>query len=571
MKDTLSLWVGGAAGDGIAAAGEALLKTFSRSGLHAYSYTSYQSVIRGGHVLLQMAAGSSKRLCVPDFPDLLVALNQDSLDREAKDASLGILYDKGRFTLPRQGLKPGCRDLGLPVSELAKEPLMQNSVAVGAAVRLAGLGFETLSALLQETFRGKSPEVREANLAAAKAGYDHAGKAFGSLGVRLPSGGPRRMVMSGNQAIALGALAAGCRFYSAYPMTPASSIMHWFAPRASRYGLVFKQAEDEIAAVNMAIGAAHAGARAMTATSGGGFALMSEAVGLAGMTETPLVIVEVQRGGPSTGLPTKTEQSDLFQVLGASQGDYPKAVLAPATVEEAFAFAALSFNIAEECQMPVLLVSDLNLSEHHETVGGLSLQVPITRGPYAAPGEDFRRYAVTDSGVSPRAVPGQKGLEFTACSDEHDERGDTISDVRCDPVQRTRMMDKRMRKLRTAAAMLPPTALEGPQDAELTLVCWGSTYPLLRHLMERLNEGGRERVNLLCLRSLWPFPWREVSDILYSSKKTLAVEGSAGAQLCRLIRQETGYYIPHRSLKYDGEPFYPGSTLAAIEAALGHG
>jgi 2-oxoglutarate ferredoxin oxidoreductase subunit alpha len=358
-------------------------------------------------------------------------------------------------------------------------------------------------------------------------------------------------------------------------MTPASSIMHWLAPRASRCGLVFKQAEDEIAAVHMAIGAAHAGARAMTGTSGGGFALMSEAVGLASMTETPVVIVEVQRGGPSTGLPTKTEQSDLFQVLGAGQGDYPKAVLAPATVEEAFSFAALSFNIAEECQMPVILVSDLSLSEHHETVEGIRLQVPLQRGAYAtlpsASPAGFRRYALTENGVSPRSVPGQEGLEFTAVSDEHDERGDTISDVRADPVLRTRMMDKRLRKLRTAAAMLPPVRLEGPPEAELTLVCWGSTYPLLLHLMERLNEGKRERVNLLCLRSLWPFPWREVSDILYASRKTLAVEGSATAQLCRLIRQETGYYLPRRFLKYDGEPFYPGSTLLSIEEALRHG
>src|SRR5581483_9444666 len=280
-----------------------------------------------------------------------------------------------------------------------------------------GLDFDVLAELIRETFKKKAKDVQDGNVAAAKAGYDYAEQNFGESGIRLPSGGPKRMVMTGNQAFAVGAVAAGCKFYSAYPMTPASSIMHWLAPRASKFGIVFKQAEDELAAMNMAIGAGHAGVRAMTGTSGGGFALMTEALGMAAMIETPVVCVEVQRGGPSTGLPTKTEQADLWQVLGAGQGDYPKAVLAPATIEEAFYFTARAFNIAEKYQIPVILMSDLLLSEHQNTIDKLDLNVPIDRGVWAAPPNgsgEFLRYKDTPTGVSPRAVPGQEGMLFVA-------------------------------------------------------------------------------------------------------------------------------------------------------------
>ncbi|MBI4386848.1 MAG: 2-oxoacid:acceptor oxidoreductase subunit alpha, partial [Elusimicrobia bacterium] len=555
--------------------GETFVKICARAGLHAYAYNSYQSVIRGGHVLFQVEVGSEKKFVVPDFPDLLIALNQDTIDREAKDAAAGVLYNRDRFKLDPAALAPGSRDFGLPVMTLCSNPLMQNTVALGASLRLANLEFDLLAQLLRETFRKKSKEIQEANVAAARAGYDYALKNFPELDIRLPVGGSRKMVMSGNQAFGLGAVAAGCKFYSAYPMTPASSIMHWLAPHASKYGIVFKQAEDELAAMNMAVGAGHAGVRAMTGTSGGGFALMTEAVGLAAMIEAPVVVVEVQRGGPSTGLPTKTEQGDLFQVLGAGQGDFPKVVLAPATVEEAFYLTAKAFNIAEKFQVPVFLMSDLLLSEHNETVDSLDLNVPIERGVWAVPPANgdgvFLRYKDTETGVSPRAVPGQERMMFVAGSDEHDERGDLVSDIHTDPVVRTRMMNKRMRKLEYIAREMPTTEIEGPAQADLTLVGWGSTYGMMRRIMEYFNQGGRSRVNLLAVRSLWPFPWKDVSNILYSARKVMALEVNYSGQLCRLIRQETGFYIHHRWFKYDGEPFYPGSTFDAVEEVLRHG
>lgn len=570
-----SLWVGGAAGDGIASAGEIFIRVCARSGLHAYAYNSYQSLIRGGHVLFQVEVGPDKKYCVPDFPDVLIALNQDTIDREAKDAALGVIYNGDRFRLDPARLRPGALDLGLPMTRLAADPLMQNAVALGALLRLAGMEFQRLAGLLRETFRKKSREVQEANVAAARAGYGHAQAHYPACDVRLPAGGPGKLVMNGNQAIALGALAAGCKFYSAYPMTPASSIMHYLVAKAPKYGMVFKQAEDELAAMNMAIGAGHAGVRAMTGTSGGGFALMTEALGMAGMIETPVVVAEVQRGGPSTGLPTKTEQGDLWQVLGAGQGDYPKAVLAPATVEEAFRMTAQAFNLAEKYQLPVVLMSDLLLSEHQETLDALDMDVPIERGVWAVPPANgdgaFLRYRDTETGVSPRSVPGQEGLIFVAATDEHDEKGESVSDVHTDPRTRTRMMHKRMRKLELLAGELEPTLLEGPAGAELTLLGWGSTYGMMKRVMGHFNRDGRNAVNLLCVRSLWPFPWKEVSNILYGARKVLAMEANYSGQLCRLVRQETGYYVQHRWFKWDGEPFYPGTTFSAVEEALRHG
>lgn len=569
----MSLWVGGAAGDGIASAGETFVKICARSGLHAYAYNSYQSLIRGGHVLFQTTVGPEKVYTQNDDCDILIALNQETITREGGDATKGVLYNSDRFKLDSTKLRAGAKPFGLPCMKLAANPLMQNTVALGAAVRLSSLDFAVLETLLRETFRKKTPEIIAANVAAAKAGYDYAGENFPDLGIKLPKSDKKYMVMNGNQAIALGALAAGCKFFSGYPMTPASGIMHWITGRAAKYGMVFKQCEDELAAMNMAVGAGIAGVRSMTATSGGGFALMTEAIGFAAMVEAPVVVVEVQRGGPSTGLPTKTEQGDLFQVLGAGQGDFPKVILAPNTVTDAFYATAEAFNLSEKYQIPVILMSDLLLSEHQETVEDLDLEVPIERGLWAVPQTEplqgyFPRYADSDTGVSPRSVPGQEGMMFVSASDEHDEKSNLISDVHTDPVKRVKMMNKRMRKMESALKDFKPSLIEGPAEAELTLVGWGSTYTMMKHLMNHFNRGGVAKINLLCLRYLHPFPAREIEESLKSARRVMALEVNFTGQLCRLIRMETGFEIREKLLKYDGEPFYPVATIKKVEEVL---
>ncbi len=577
-KTTMSLWVGGAAGEGIASVGETFVRLCARSGLHAYAYNCYQSLIRGGHVLFQLQVGAEKVYTQTDDCDILIALNQDTIQREAKDAVRGVLFNSDRLKLDESALRPGCKALGLPCMKLAPNPLMQNTVALGAAVKFSGLEFSVLEELLKETFKKKTAEVVASNVSAARAGYEYAEKNFPDMDIRLPASDRRHMVMTGNQAFALGAAAAGCKFFAGYPMTPASSVMHWLTPRASKLGMVFKQAEDELAAMNMIVGAAVAGARSMTATAGGGFALMTEALGLAAMVEAPCVVVEVQRGGPSTGLPTKTEQGDLFQVLGAGQGDYPKIVLSPNSIEDAFYSTIEAFNLADRYQVPVVIMSDLLLSEHTETVEDLDLSPNIDRGVWAVPGQNnggvgyHARYIDTPNGVSPRAVPGQEGLMHVAASDEHDEHSNLISDVHTDPLKRIKMMNKRMRKMEFAVKDLKPTLIEGPAGADLTLLGWGSTIHILRHAMRHFNKGGAKRINILPVRNLHPFQSKEVLESLRGAKKILALEANFTGQLCRLIRMETGFEIPAKNqmLKYDGEPFYPGSVIQRIEEAL-HG
>lgn len=574
-RKTVSVWVGGAAGDGIASVGESLAKIFARNGLHVYAYNSYQSVIRGGHVWWQMRAGSEKVYTQPENCHLLIALNQDTIDQHALGVERGggILFNSEKLQARPEHLVHGAQSMGLPMSKLAKLPIMQNTVATGAFMYLCDLPLESLEQAIQERFGKKKPDVVQPNIEAARAGYEYAKQHWKSLGLGLELSKKQRLVMTGNQGIAVGALAANCKFFSAYPMTPASSIMHFLAPHGPKYGLVMKQCEDEIASMNMAVGAGQMGVRSMTATSGGGFALMTEAVGLAGMLETPCVVVNVQRGGPSTGLPTKTEQGDLFQLLGAGQGEYPRVILAPQTIEDAFQVTVDSFNLAEKYQCPVMILSDLMLSEHTETVDTLPLNVKIERGEVLRDwtGEGpYLRYQDTPSGISPRIYPGTPKAMYVSASDEHNERGEVISDVFTDPVMRKRMVEKRMRKVegaRKELSTLYPVKLEGPADAEVTLVGWGSNYNLLKALCRRFEEEGT-KVNMLMIKVIAPFLGEEVGAVLSKCRRPIMVENNYTSQMARLIRMETGFNIKDRILKYDGEPLTASLTYREIKRLM---
>jgi len=463
--------------------------------------------------------------------------------------------------------------IGLPVMQLVGNQLMQNMALMGALFERLGMDPTEFKGLIKERFANKGEQVVTANLSAFDKGVEHARTHHAKPGgIQIgKSDGKRRLLASGNALLAFGAVAGGCRFYSAYPMTPASSILHWMAKNATKTGVLVKQAEDEIAVINMAIGAGHAGVRAMCGTSGGGFALMTEAVGEAAMTETPVVIVEVQRAGPSTGVPTKTEQADLFQLLGASQGDFPKVILAPRTLPECYSIAIEAFNLAERFQCPVLISSDLYLSERNESLEGLNItDIPIERGEIVtqANGEPYRRFADTASGVSPRAFPGTPGTVYVAATDEHDPDGVLISDVFTNPALRAKMMEKRMRKMDEMLKELPDPELEGPNDADLTLIGWGSTYSVLVETMETLNSASGGKVNLIVPKYLWPFKGEAMRKLLERATMTLAVEGNYTGQLAKFIRMETGITIHHHLRKYDGEPFEPGQVIAHARQLL---
>ncbi len=450
---------------------------------------------------------------------------------------------------------------------------MQNTVALGALMHFLKLDLKVLWSALAKLFQRKAEKIIELNREAAERGLRIAEERYDSFDFGLKPTEEPRPIMSGNQSLCLGALAAGVKVLAQYPMTPASSIMHWMAAHASKYGVVLKQTEDELAAMNLIIGSNFAGARAMTATSGGGYSLMVEATGLAGMTETPAVIVEVQRAGPSTGLPTKTEQGDLNLIFGASQGDFPRIILAPRNPEECFEAAWKAFNLADLYQCPVFIISDLYLGEMWRTVTPPDFGVPIVRGLMADDGESFRRYKITESGISPRALPGQPGFMFTAGSDEHNERGELISDVLAGIPEhvneRARMVDKRMRKLKAALKDLRPPELYGPEDADITIVSWGSTQAAVRDALKDLEEEGIQ-ANSLEFCDLWPLRAEEAKKILDSASETLAVEGNYTGQFTRLLRGETGFQIKNHLYKYDGEPFYPREVVSKVKEVL-HG
>ena len=579
----ISVRTGGAAGDGIASVGDVLGKSLSRMGLHVFGLNAYQSVIRGGHVWFQARASSDPIHSQGDQADVLFALNKETAQIHLPTMNAGstIVYDPEKFDLADGELPVGTKKLAVPTLEIGRkysnQSILQNAAGMGATAYLVGIPFPILQQTLADSFGRKKGDVADWNIGAAGDGYRFAEKHSGANDHAVKPVGPPKLLMTGNAAIALGAAAAGCKFYAAYPMTPASTILHWLAAHARQLGIVVKQAEDEIAVVNMAIGASYAGVRSMCATSGGGFALMVEGIGMAGMTETPLVVVESQRSGPSTGLPTKTEQGDLNMMLGAGQGDFPRAILAPSDAGEAFRATVKAFQLAEDWQTPIIVASDFHLSESVMTVEREEVPFP---GPIPSlytvepNGGDYKRYAYTESGVSPRALPGQLGLQFKAGSDEHDERGRLISDVLSGvPIwvaERAKMMDKRMRKLEGLRAAGPVPSLEGPGDAALTFVAWGSTVGAIRDATYLLQAKGIT-TNLVRIPQVYPLATSVLIPLLSHTRMTLLVEANFSGQLGHLIRAETGVALPHRFLKYDGEPFTPGEITQKALEVVSHG
>jgi len=578
--------IGGAAGDGVASAGNTLALAVARQGQGMYAYNAYQSVIRGGHSWLRLRISAKKPLNHGDQVNALIALNQDTLDRHLQELAAGgvALYNSAKLR-PTYETPPGVQLCPLPVPDLTPAykdlPVMQNTVAVGAVIQLMGLEFSGLESVLESTF-AKKPQVVKTNMEAAKAGYDYAAAHFTPLSQQLQQTSQQWALVTGNELLAMGAAFAGCKFYCAYPMSPATHILEWFAGHGKELGVCVRQVEDEISVINMTIGAGHMGVRSMCATSGGGFALMTEAVGLSGMLETPVVVVNVQRAGPSTGVPTKTEQADLNQAFGASQGDFPRIIIAPLSMSDCFTTPALAFNIADRYQCPVIILADLLMCEGNETVDPALLDVDfkIDRGELITAasagsrgreaGEPYLRYKDTESGISPRAVPGLPGHLHVAASDEHDEDGVLISDVYTDTVRRKKMADKRSRKMATVLEHLPAPELKGPIDAEVTLVGWGSTWGVLTEAVEQLNREGIS-TNHLQVKFLVPFHVTEVSALLARSKRVIVVENNQSGQFARHLRAETGFTAHGHIRKYDGEPFEPKHIVRGVKELQANG
>ncbi|MCL6090480.1 MAG: 2-oxoacid:acceptor oxidoreductase subunit alpha [Candidatus Thermoplasmatota archaeon] len=574
--DEVVIRVGGAAGDGVQSAGLIIAKAFSRSGLHANTYNYYQSIIRGGQSWYQIRASDRKVRSQGDNVNVMIALNKDSLERHTSPT----INEGGASPIGKDGLviydqsisdfrKGDCQYCALPLSEIAarhgKNALMKNTVAIGAAMASIGINFEVLASVIRDQFGNKGTAAEE-NVKAAKEGYDHYLQNFKKLNVTLKTSSKKFYLISGGESLALGAVNAGMKMYVAYPMTPASSALHYLAEHEKDFKIFVKIPEDEISAVNMAIGANYAGVRAMTGSSGGGFSLMVEALGMSGMMEVPLVIYESQRAGPSTGLPTKTEQGDLNLVIGASQGDFPRIVLAPRNVEDAFYCTREAFNLAEKYQVPVIVMSDLYVAEHYETVEKFDLNFKIERGKIASPGsENYRRYEYTSDGISFRALPGTAELMHNEDSDEHNEYGDVVSDAVTDPTLRVESMKKRMRKLDGYIREMPPTPTYRYDDAEIAIIQWGGTQGVVEEAVDALREKGI-RVGLIEINRVYPLN-PDIGKLLHGKKQIIVVENNYSGQMNRLLRSE---FLVKTDLvtKFDGESFYPRALTEEIETII---
>ena len=564
MAVDINIMVGGEAGQGVQAAGFIIAKALARYGSSVFADQDYESRVRGGHNFFRIRAGDGDVGAISEEVDVLLALDRQSIDLHQREVSSDgvIIFDSDRM----EGVGANERALGLPLErmalETAKNKQAANLVAVGAAMSLLGYDSASLKSVVLDYFGAL--QIGQADADAAARGYEDAkASSRRGLGKQVgPAGAQKRMLLNGNEAVALGAMAAGCKFVSAYPMTPSTTIMEYIAGKADELGVVVVQPEDEISAINMIIGASYAGVRSMTATSGGGFCLMVEGLGLAGMTETPVVVVDGQRAGPAIGLPTRTEQGDLLFALHASHGDFPRVVLAPANVEDAFWLTVKAFNLADEYQVPVIILTDQYLASSYATAERFDLsRVQIKRGQLLSEqdpskSERYKRYEITASGISPRAFPLQSTALVVADSDEHNEEGHLIEDAET----RTAMMLKRQHKLQGLKKEISGPRTHGPSHADITLIGWGSTLGATKEAVDTAARHGLS-VNLVHFAEIWPFPSEAATLALKGARRTFAVENNATAQFAQLLRAETGLQVSGTILKFDGRPFTPTYIL----------
>lgn len=573
-----SIKIGGEAGQGIQTIGDTLARIFSRSGYHVFTHQDYESRITGGHNFFQIRFADRPVSASRGKIDLLVALDMESIVRHEKELSEPglIIYDSA--ALKRKFGDENSPFFDVPFTELAIQKgghkIMANTVAVGALLGMLGMEIDILIDIINDAFARKSDEVIKGNINAAAAGHifarENCLKCSFSAG-RKEKGSPPLLLMSGIEAIGLGAISAGCKFYSAYPMTPSTGIMNYLAAKGEEYGIIVEQAEDEIAAINMALGASFAGVRAMTASSGGGFALMVEGLALAAMTETPVVIALGQRPGPATGFPTRTEQAELQFVIHTAHGEFPRVVFAPGTPEQAFYLTNKAFDLAEKYQIPAFILFDTYLADSEWTLEGIDLK-RIRYKDYRLRGEafkslrEYKRHAFTETGVSPFGVPGDAAHLVVTDSDEHDEEGHIVEDAET----RVKMVSKRLlKKLPLIKQEIEPPSLYGDVNPEVVVAGWGSTYGIIKEAVDELSKD--KKMAMLHFSEIYPFPPTGRFDylsVLKNARTTICVENNASGQFARLMRAETGFEFKEKINRFDGRPFLLEELLYEIKQKI---
>jgi 2-oxoglutarate ferredoxin oxidoreductase subunit alpha len=584
--NSLSFLAGGFAGQGVKTVGDALGRICSRAGLHVFINQEYPSNIKGEHNYSHVMVSENEVRSQVGPIDVLLALDKKSVFLHQDEIAPGgaLMYDSEGLEVSPIDRKLGDVEIkrndivviDLPMKQIAEDvggsKRMINSIGLGGVLGLLRFDFDRLEAMLRESLAKLGDEKLGMNIEGAKRAYERVREKFGErFGVTLEARDALpRMLLTGNDAMALGILKAGIKFYSGYPMTPASALLSLTAKNARDYGLVSILTEDEISAAGMVVGAALAGIRAMTGTSGGGFCLMSEFLGLAGMCEIPIVILEGQRPGPATGLPTRTEQGDLKFVLSAHQGEFPRIVIAPGDPPEAFYLSFEAFNLAERYQTPVIIFTDKHIGECSWTYEPFDTKgMKIERGEVVGEKEikkdnDYKRFMITDSGISPRVLPGTPGGVHKATGNEHTEYGYPSEE----PENRTAQVAKRLRKLDALDVSAFGYKLHGDPEADVTLVGWGSTKPVILDAMDLLKSRRDLNCNFLQIVYLSPFPTNPVAEILQNAKQTILVENNATAQLGDVIRERTGVWIEDKVLKWNGRQFLRDELADSIEEKL---
>jgi len=571
----LSWKIGGQQGEGVESTDRIFSTALNRLGYYLYGYRHFSSRIKGGHTNNKIRISTHPIRAISDDLDILVAFDQESIDLNAGELRAGgVIVADAKFS-PTVPAGVDAQLFAVPITSIAEElgtSLMKNMVASGASWALLGLPIEVFNKAVEEEFGRKGPAIVEKNIEAVRRGSEFVLEQAGGpleafkLG---PADGVQKLFMIGNEAMALGSVAAGCRLMSAYPITPASEIMEYLIKKLPKFGGTVVQTEDEIAAVTMAIGANYGGVRTMTASAGPGLSLMMEAIGLSGMTETPLVIVDTQRGGPSTGLPTKQEQSDINALIYGTHGEIPKLVISPSTIEECFYDMIEAFNVAEEYQIPVIVATDLQLSLGKQSCDMLDYdKIEIKRGklmednlPQLEEHKMFKRYEWTEDGVSPRSLPGMKHGIHHVTGVEHDQEGRPSENS----VNRQKMMDKRLGKIEKLRITNAVKVHNADPSADLLVVAMGSTGGTIEEARARLEKEGI-KIGHVTVRQMFPFPVDQIEPHLNAAKKVIVLENNATGQLANLIKQNIGHHDKIENvLKYDGTPFLPSEVYKACK------
>ncbi len=558
-ESDVSVVLCGQAGQGLRTAEGLLADIMKRSGYYVFTTKEYMSRIRGGCNSTQVRVSAADVSAPVDRIDVLLPLDKCAFTH------LGGRVKRGTLVIgdvEKVGGVDGMADVAFSRIASSLGASHQNVVAVGTVCGVLGVPAGMLSSAVSARFAGSGE--KQANVKAARAGYDEGGK-LRKTG-RAPDGpgkgnaSPGMIMLNGTEALVMGAIAGGCSFISAYPMSPSTGVLTLLSKYAGEFGIVAEQAEDEISAVNMALGAWYAGARAIITTSGGGFDLMQEGLSLAGMLEMPLVIHLAQRPGPATGLPTRTEQGDLELAMYSGHGEFPRVLLAPGTAGEAFSLAAMAFDIADRFQVPVFLITDESLLDSYFTAPPFEISAVSAKNHFVRTGNGYMRYAVTKDGISPRGIPGFGAGLVCVDSDEHDEEGHITEDS----ATRNVMVEKRLRKLRSVAKAAIKPQLIGPKSYRTLVVCWGSTFGAVR---EAIGSLGRKDVAMLHFSQVYPLH-ASTLGLLRKARNVICVENNATSQFARLIRAQTGFTIERNVLKYDGRPFSVEELSSAIAGEI---